>query len=410
MKRRRVNLITLSALVSVVLLALLFSGCGGSPQTTASGWQWPRTLIITSGGGSGLAKYVSWTTLMEKDTGVSIRVVPEENSIQRYIQVQTGKAFLVKGGKRELGNVIEATEGHAVRDGGPWQMRVVWMHAISNSGIFVRGDSPIKTIYDIKPGIRWAVWSMQPTVLKVPKAIADWIQLPHDQIVWVNTGSYDGCARAVAEGRADIMFGFPTSPAIYEAASAPYGIRFLDLNSDKDPDGAARFRKNDPAYAFGPILSGVPEARGKWGTTGATLEVTRAGSDPELVYYFAKWLDENYPRYREAFDTNEHMTIDALMNALERTMIPAHDGLIKYLKEKGLWTPAHDKRQATNVAVVTAWCNAYPEAIKLADSKGIKVDPTNEAWIKLWQDFQKEKHLPKIGLHQSLTVDYVDYY
>ncbi len=409
MKGRQANLV-LVAFVSVVVLALLFSGCGGGTQTTASGWQWPRTLIISSGGGSGLAKYVSWTTIMEKDTGMSIRVVPEENSIQRFMSVQTGKAFLVKGGKRELGNVIEATEGHAVRDGGPWQMRVVWIHAISNSGIFVRGDSPIKTIYDIKPGIRWAVWSMQPTVLKVPKAIADWIQLPHDQIVWVNTGSYDGCARAVAEGRADIMFGFPTSPAIYEAAAAPGGIRFLDLNSDKDPEGAARFRANDPAYAFGPILSGVPEARGVWGTSGATLEVTLDKSDPELVYNFAKWLDTNYERYKNAFDTNEHMSIDALMNALERSMIPVHDGLIRYLKEKNLWTPAHDKRQATNIAAVTAWCNAYPEAIKLADSKGIKIDPTNEAWMNFWQNYQKEKHLPKIGLHQSLTVDYVDNY
>jgi TRAP transporter TAXI family solute receptor len=410
MKGRQANL-ALVAFVSVLVLVLLFSGCGGGGTlTTASGWQWPRTLIITSGGGSGLAKYVSWTTMMEKDTGMSIRVVPEENSIQRFMSVQYGKAFLVKGGKRELGNVIEATEGHAVRDGGPWQMRVVWIHAISNSGIFVRGDSPIKTIYDIKPGIRWAVWSMQPTVLKVPKAIADWIQLPHDQIVWVNAGSYDGCARAVAEGRADIMFGFPTSPAIYEAAAAPGGIRFLDLNSDKDPEGAARFRANDPAYAFGPILSGVPEARGVWGTSGATLEVTLDKSDPELVYNFAKWLDTNYERYKDAFDTNEHMSIDALMNALERSMIPVHDGLIKYLKEKNLWTPAHDKRQATNIAAVTAWCNAYPEAIKLADSKGIKIDPTNEAWMNFWQDYQKEKHLPKIGLHQSLTVDYVDNY
>jgi len=276
--------------------------------------------------------------------------------------------------------------------------------------IFVRGDSPIKTIYDIKPGIRWAVWSMQPTVIKVPKAIADWIQLPHDQIVWVNAGSYDGCARAVAEGRADIMFGFPTSPAIYEAASAPQGIRFLDLNSDKDPEGALRFRANDPAYAFSPILSGVPEARGVWGTSGATLEVTIDKTDPELVYNFAKWLDTNYAQYKDAFDTNEHMNIETLMSALEKTMIPVHDGLIKYLKEKNLWTPAHDKRQATNIAAVTAWCNAYPEAIKLADSKGIKVDPTNEAWMKLWEDYQKEKHLPKIGLHQSLTVDYVDNY
>jgi len=391
----------------LVIISLLgwLPGCGSSTKVEADGWRWPDQIIIAASGGSGMAKYVSWTSMLEKDTGVAVRVIPEEASVQRFMDVQHGKMLMLKGGKSEIANMIEGIEGHAVREGGPFQVRMVWMHAISNSGIFVRGDSPIKTLADIKPGIRWSVWSMQPTVLKVPKAILDWVQVKHDEVVWVNAGSFDGAARAVAEGRGDIMFGFPTSPAIYEAAAAPHGIRFISLNSELDPAGAARFRLVDPMYAFAPIRSGIPEARGVWGTEGNTIEVTLDKSDPQLIYHLAKWLDNNFERYKNTFGTNETMSIDDVMNALNTTYLPAHDGLIKYLREKGLWTPAHDKRQATNQALLDRYVKAYPEAIKLADARGITIYPTNQPWNDLWVNYKIEKGLPDMFLHQSLTID-----
>jgi len=394
-----------ASVLAVLVVAASLVGCDSRTKVESDGWQWPKQMVIASSGGSGLAKYLSWTTMLEQDTGVTVRIVPEEASVQRFINVQRGEMLLVKGGKSEIANMIEAIEGHAVREGGPFQVRMVWMHAISNSGIFVRGDSAIKTLADIKPGIRWAVWSMQPTVLKVPRAILDWVQVKHDDVIWVNTGTFDGAARAVAEGRADIMFGFPTSAAIYEAAAAPEGIRFISLNSDLDPAGAARFRMIDPMYAFAPIRSGVPEARGVWGTEGNTIEVTRAETDPQLVYHLAKWLDENYKRYKDAFSTNETMSIENVMAALNTTYLPAHDGLVKYLREKGLWTPQHDKRQATNQAQLDRFVKAYPEAIKLADAKGIKIDPANKEWNDFWVKFKKDQGIRDLSLHQSLTVD-----
>ena len=42
------------------------------------------------------------------------------------------------------------------------------------------------------------------------------------------------------EGRCDVCFGIPTSPAVIAADKDPVGIRWLDMNSDEDPDGAAR--------------------------------------------------------------------------------------------------------------------------------------------------------------------------
>jgi len=395
-----------AGLMAAILVVAALAACGGGQTKIESdGFQWPREIHISAGGSTGMAKYVSWAAIMEKDTGMSIRIVPEENSVQRFKNVQTQQMLMTKGGKTEYANVVEAIEGHATKDAGPFPGRFAWTHAIANSFVFVRGDSPIKTIYDIKKGTRWAVWSMQPTVTKVPRAILDWIQVPHDDIVWFNAGSYDACARAVAEGRADVMFGFPTSPAIYEASSAPEGIRTLDLDSSKDPAGAARFRVNDPMYSFGPILEGIPEARGHWGTIGYTVDITYEDAPTDLIYHIAKWLYENFDRYKDKYASNRHMDIENVMTNLQTTYLPVHSGTIKLLKELGRWTPDHDKRQIRNLEMVTPFIAAYQDAIKQAEAKGIEVKPTNKAWIDFWTAYKKEHKIADLYLHQSLTVE-----
>jgi hypothetical protein len=90
------------------------------------------------------------------------------------------------------------------------------------------------------------------------------------------------------------------------------------------------------------------------------------------------------------------MTIDVLMDVIETWFIPAHDGLITYLKEKGLWTTAHDARQAQNIEFVTKYVEAYKEAIILADDQAIPVNPENEEWVELW-----ESHKQKLGLPET---------
>jgi len=131
------------------------------------------------------------------------------------------------------------------------------------------------------------------------------------------------------------------------------------------------------------------------GIVGINPLMTREDADTELVYHVAKWLDENYDLYKDNHAWNQYMTIDNLMNILETWFVPAHDGLIKYLKEKGLWTAAHDARQAQNVELITRYCDAFQEAIDLADDQGIDVNPENEEWIELWENYKKQLGLPK---------------
>jgi len=403
-------------IATIMMVALLVSvalpGCNGgggdgdttTPTTpTATGeWQWPDIIFICSSGSSGMAKYVSWSSLMEKDVPAKLRVIPEANGLHRYRNIKEGKMFMCSAGKSAFRNIIEALEDNAVRDVGPFPARVVWVHALSNSGVYVRGDSEVNTIYDIKPGIRWAVWQETASVMRVPNGILRWVGVDPDDVVWVNTGSYDACQRAVADGNADITWGFPTSSSVFEAAAAPHGIKYLDLNSDEDPEGADRFREQAPMYVFGPIGNGVPEARGVWGTQGYNMEITSINSDPDLVYQFAKWLDENYDLYKDAYSSNHWMDIDNLMTAIEQTYVPCHEGLIKYLKEKGLWTEAHDARQAVNVDLIEQYIKAYAEAIARADAQGIEVSPTNDAWHELWTNYKTEIDIQPIRMFTGL--------
>jgi TRAP-type uncharacterized transport system substrate-binding protein len=393
-------------LLVAVSSAMVYAGCTpGTDQSEEAGqdWQWPDNVHIAAPGQSGLAKYVSWASIMEADTGTAIRVVSEADPGKCMRYLMDGEMFLSSASKNELRNVIEAIEDHATENGGPFQARIVWVHDLANSGFFVRGDSDINTIYDIGPGTRFSVWNMRDSTLNPSRCLLAWIQLDEEEIDWVDAGSFEGAMRAVAEGRADIAFGFPTSPTLYEVAAAPHGIRFLDLNGEADPEGARRWQARDPMYSFGPIATGVPEAIDHWGTVGYIFDITDESSDPELVYHFAKWLDENYEQYKDTYDSNKYMSIDNLMEALKTTYIPVHEGLIEYLKEKDLWTDAHDRRQEENIEIFTTYVNAYNEAKNMAESEGIEISPANPDWIALWETYKVEHEIPMIGLHVSLT-------
>ena len=145
---------------------------------------------------------------------------------------------------------------------------------------------------------------------------------------------------------------------------------------------------------FAPIHSGVASAVGHWGTTGFDLEQTRADTDPELVYHLVKWMDENYPRFKDKHPANRFRNRDTLMEDLRHTFLPCHKGLIAYLKDIGLWTKAHDVRQAENKDLVDRYATAYQQCMWEADEKKIWVARESEEWVKFWTDY-RQANLPE---------------
>ena len=132
------------------------------------------------------------------------------------------------------------------------------------------------------------------------------------------------------------------------------------------------------------------------------IKAVRADADPELVYHIVKWCDENYDRFKDAHPTLSGMSLEMLLRVIGISFVPVHEGTIRYLKEKGLWTDAHEVRNQANIELMTRWCEAYETAIDRADEKGISVDPKNEEWIEPWENYEKELGLPRFTTFPGL--------
>jgi hypothetical protein len=65
----------------------------------------------------------------------------------------------------------------------------------------VRGDSDIFAPEDIKPGTKNRHLERQGRHHVAFLSLLAWAGISQDEITWVNTGEYDACVRAVAEGR-----------------------------------------------------------------------------------------------------------------------------------------------------------------------------------------------------------------
>ncbi|MFH0942362.1 MAG: hypothetical protein V1823_05025, partial [Chloroflexota bacterium] len=78
-----------------------------------------------------------------------------------------------------------------------------------------------------------------------------------------------------------------------------------------------------------------------------------------------------------------------------------HPGLIKYLKEKSLWSDSHEKREKRKLALVTGYRKAFDEALKAAKKQAI-ADAASPAWTDFWEKFRKTKGLEPFKQYPGL--------
>jgi len=128
--------------------------------------------------------------------------------------------------------------------------------------------------------------------------------------------------------------------------------------------------------------------------------MVRQDTDPDLIYHLTKWLDENYDRYKDGSPDTPGITLENVMWLAEHNFKPLHDGTVRYLEEKGLWTEAHEARRQANFDLLDIWIAAYKEAIALAKEQELTIDPGNEEWIEFWNNFKAD--LPRFKMFPGL--------
>jgi hypothetical protein len=368
---------------------------------------WPDSIRVIGWTGLGVNIYNAWVPKICKDTGMRPRIANTKDSLERFKYTKLGLFDMTAGGTTETSLMMEGDRRFADRDTGPFQIRVVWVQSRGNSGIVVRGDSHIKNIYDIKPGVRVVDMRHYVASQRIQEACLAWAGIKdlEKDVQWVPAYSSEEKVQLIVDGKADMTHIVSSTVAVMRAEKNPYGLRWIDLNEEKDPEGAARFRAIDPLVSFGPMFNGPPSCIGVWGTIGTSLYITNEKTDAEYVYHLAKWMDENWPRYKDGHPWCKYMTRDNLMDELNHTFYPCHEGLIKYLKELGLWTADHDRRQKFNVGMVTRYCEANAAAIARADEMNLWVNHQNPKWIEFWENYKKEINLPKFRMFRNIKTD-----
>ena len=76
-------------------------------------------------------------------------------------------------------------------------------------------------------------------------------------------------------------------------------------------------------------------------------------------------------------------------------MQPLHEGAIRYLKEKGIWTDEHQARQDALVKLATDRVALWQSTIAEADAQGIEVSPESEDFKVLWEKAKADAGVTK---------------
>jgi uncharacterized protein len=271
------------------------------------------------------------------------RVMSEAAGVQSRVQPYSGSSAvlpLVNSGELDLAvcNVLEIEE--ATRGEGPYNgrkqanLRVLGVIFPIYSSIFVKKDSPIKALADLKGKRLPYGFSAQVTLERIVDAIIATGGLARKDVVPVLVPNVVRGADDFMEGKTDGGFFAIGAAKVSEVDKTVGGIRYLPLPDDAN--SVAAMKKIMP-YAYIVTVNPSPAFVGLDGPTKLMaydyLVSVGAHVKDDVVYKIAKAMFENKPKLAEslrAFGGWDPQTIGKEMPA------SFHPGSVKFFKEKGI--------------------------------------------------------------------------
>jgi TRAP transporter TAXI family solute receptor len=271
------------------------------------------------------------------------RVMSESANVQSRVQPYSGSSAvlpLVNTGELDLAvcNVLEIEE--ASKGEGPYKgrkqanLRVLGVIFPLYSSIFVRKNSPIKTLAELKGKRLPYGYSAQVTLERIVDAIIATGGLTRKDIVPVLVPNVVRGADDFIEGKIDGGFFALGAAKVSEVDKSVGGIRYLPLPDDAKSVAAM---KNIMPYAYIKLVNPSPAFAGLDRPTKlmAYDYLVAVGSHvkDDTVYRIAKAMYENQPKLAEslrAFNIWDPATINKEMPA------PFHPGSQRFFKEKNI--------------------------------------------------------------------------
>ncbi|MBW1769045.1 MAG: hypothetical protein JRJ65_18610, partial [Deltaproteobacteria bacterium] len=359
----------------ILIILVIMAVVAGFTIGPAKAVDWPKIMVSVSGGHSspGHIIPIAWTPKHQKDEGVTWRVVGAASTAERINWLKTGKAHYYYREWHSLAMDIEVGDGYEQDKSGQTRLRISIQGFPQWFGAAALADQGIKTITDIKPGTTFVVPVAATTLVHFYHAFRRYLDMSEKELVMVGHASFPGAYRAFGLGQAKLVNTSPDGSTALRWKEGRHGLNFM--NWPEDPEAEKRFAEYLPDVPFGIVKRGPKEFQGLRMPVNYWSATSLASLDAEVVYNVAKWMDQNYDNLKDLTVECPDMTMANLRDALDYAYCGVHDGLIRYLKEKGLWTAADDNRQKYNVWLNDSYIKLYSAAMKEAKAKGWQIAP-----------------------------------
>ncbi len=157
--------------------------------------------------------------------------------------------------------------------------------------------------------------------------------------------SYGATMKALVEGKADAAGASPHTVTLKELEASPNGIAWVPLEKS-NTELWTKFQKALPLVSpyHEDLGAGITKDKPVWmmGFRYPMITVYSDAKDDE-VYAVTRAVVENYDLYKDASPIMPRWEVSK--SGAYPMDAPFHNGSIKYLKEKGIWSPDHQKWQ-----------------------------------------------------------------
>lgn len=276
--------------------------------------------------------------------GTAVAKVANEAGLKTTIQPATAPTQyipVVGTGDIEIGlcnmqELREALLGESFFNGrASPNLRMIGVMFPLRNGVWVRKDSPYKTIADLKGKPVASGYTAQKTVYQVLKAALATAGMTVKDIQEVPVPSVVAAADALASGKVESFVFAIGAAKVREVDAAVGGLRSLPLQTgDKE---LAAMREHFPAAYFyhqmpGPAALGILEPTNVLAYPAVIFTSSKTPDD--VVYKLTKAISENKEEMRKIFAP--FALFDPAKMHADAGPLQYHPGALKFYKEKGL--------------------------------------------------------------------------
>lgn len=329
-----------------VFLAVLLAGgalaCGCAPQ--------PGGGVGAPSGQLTIGSNPAGTHVYSVAAGLA-KVLQEKQDIRATIRPFSGSSVylpLLQRGEIELGLNISidsyvAYNGLPPYDTPMTNLRMLGMMFPLPIMYMVRADSDLQTVEDLRGRRVVITFRANAALEQLHTGILATGGLTADDVEPVTVAGLPEAMRMLSEDRADaVPTGLNTALSLQVHSTLPGGVRYITMGGDE-----GRLAATMPGSQ---VITALPQEGGV-GLDGPTrvagiLDYLNTGThmSDEQAYQIIKTIHESWEELRSDYVQMRDTPADAI--APVDNVIPYHPGAVRYYKEVGVWTDAHELNQA----------------------------------------------------------------